>query len=392
MPDEHAKISPSASERWMACTPSVKLEESFEEQGSDYAKEGTLAHKIGEYYIKMRLEPAKLAQYLKAVTDLKSDRLYKPEMKRYMEEYRDYVLEQYADALKQSKDAKIFVERRLNLDHIIPGSFGTGDVVIVWPGHLRFIDLKYGKGVKVEAVENPQQMLYACGALREFGGKYKISKVDITIYQPRLEHIETWSTDSTHLMAWAFETATPKAKAAFEGTGEFVPGDHCRFCRAIGGCAAIAEYNKELANEEFSDPNLLRPDQVANIILKSSIFTSWIQAVKDYAVSQVRSGKLSIPGMKLVEATSRRIYKNEAELAKILIDDALFTEEEIYDKKLIGLGDLETLLGRKNFNVFTKGQIIKPSGAPTLVPVTDKRPEIGTLDAVRDQFKHIPNQ
>lgn len=390
MPGEHAKISPSAAHRWITCAPSIKLEESFPEQESEYAAEGTLAHKIGELYLKMKLDLKNLAAHLSEVVELKSDKLYKPEMKRYMESYRDYVLEQYAEALKESKEAKIFIERKLNLEHIIPGGFGTGDIVIVWPGNLRFIDLKYGKGVKVDAEQNPQQMLYACGALNEFGTKFKIEKIKITIYQPRLEHIDTWTTTSTHLMAWAYDTAIPAAKRAFEGVGQFVAGHHCKFCRAQGACRKLAEYNMEIASEEFGDPNLLTPEEIANIILKRPIFTSWIDAVNDYAISKMRKGGFTLPGLKVVEGVSRRIYKDETELAKTLIEYAMVEEDEIYEKKLIGFGKMEILLGAANFNLFAAGQIIKPTGAPTLVPLTDKRPALGSPDAAQKDFEHIP--
>lgn len=390
MPGQHADISPSGAERWMICTPSIQLEKQFPAKESSYAAEGTLAHKIGEYYINIALKRGDLAKNLHEVIDLKNDSLYKPEMKRYMEGYRDYVLEQYAEALKQSKEAKIYIERRLELDHIIPGGFGTGDIVIVWPGHLHFIDLKYGQGIKVEAEKNPQQMLYACGALREFGGQYKCHDVKITIYQPRIDHIETWCTTSTYLMSWAYDYAIPAAKAAFEGAGEYVAGDHCRFCNAIGSCRAISEYNLDIARDEFSDPNLLKDHEIANIILKSANFKSWIDAVKDYAISKVRAGQMKLPGLKLVEGISRREYKDEAAIAKILIEDALVNENEIYDKKLIGFGDMEGLLGKKNFNLFVGHQIIKPTGAPTLVPVTDKRPALGSVEAAQNEFKDIP--
>jgi hypothetical protein len=387
---EHADITASGSKRWITCTPSIALEKSFPDKESEYAAEGSLAHKIGEIYIKIALKMGDLSKLLHEAIDLKKHPLYKPEMKRYMEGYRDYVLEQYAQALKESKEAKIYIERRLNLDHIIPGGFGTGDIIIVWPGSIRLIDLKYGQGVKVDAEENTQQMLYACGALREFATAFYTSyDIYITIYQPRLDHFDTWATTSTDLMSWATNTAIPAAKAAFEGTGVYIAGEHCRFCKAIGQCKAIAEYNLEIARDVFEGSTLLSTSEIANIILKSSIFTSWIDAVKDHAISKVRAGQLSLPGLKLVEGISRRKYKDEAAIAKILLEDAMVTEEEIYKKELIGFGDMENLLGKKNFNLFVGHQIIKPDGAPTLVPVTDKRPAIGSAEAAQLKFKDI---
>lgn len=386
----HAKISPSGAHRWIECPPSIQLSESFPNKESEFAAEGTLAHTIGELLIKMWLQIGLLPDHIEKISLAEKDLLYKPEMKRLMMEYRDYVVEQYAVALKESGgNAEIHIETRLDLGHIIPDGFGFGDVCIVWPGNLRFIDLKYGKGVKVDAKENPQQMLYACGALRKFAKKYNIENVHITIYQPRLDHIDTWHITTTDLMAWAHDVAVPAAKIATNGGGEFKAGHHCIFCPAKGACRTFAEFNMDIAREEFTDPQILTPEEISNIVLKSSIFTGWIEAVKDDAIRRVKAGEITLPGLKLVEGISRRKYKDEAAIAKTLIEEVMFSEEEIYKRQLIGFGEMETLIGKKHFNTYVGDFIIKPPGSPTLVPLTDKRPAIGNTEAAQSDFEGI---
>lgn len=388
---EHAKISPSAAHRWISCTPSIKLEEQFPESTSEYAEEGTTAHKLGEVLILEALKRKSPLWVVDQIQAVKATKYYSKELQRYAEEYRDYVLEQYATALSYDKQAKLFIEYKLDLSSVIPGSFGTGDVVIVSNNELHLIDLKYGKGVPVDAEENPQQMLYAKGAIDDFSLIYDIVRVIITIYQPRINNSNSWLTTAKHINNWVEEVAAPAAKRAFEGLGEFNAGHHCQFCRAKPMCKAFADYNLEIAREEFTDPDLLSPEEVSEILLKASIFTGWIKAVKDYAKEQALKGA-KWPGMKLVEGKADRIYADEEAAAKTLIEDGWYSESAIYEKKLLGITAMELYLGKKLFAKYLEapGHVKKPTGAPTLVPATDKRPELNSHEsAVADfsQFK-----
>lgn len=372
----------------MTCTPSIQLEKQFPNAESEYAAEGTLAHSLGELYLNIALGRLDPVDRIMKLHQIEAHKLYKPEMKRFMSDYRDYALEHYNAALKEDPNAQIFIERKLKLDHLVPGSFGTGDIVIVWNGNAHLIDYKHGKGVLVEAEENPQQKLYACGVLREFASKYKIENIFITIYQPRLQNIGKWKTTSTELMAWAHDTLVPAAKKAWEGTGEYVAGDHCKFCNAKPACKKIAEYNLEIAREEFSDPDLLTPEEISNILLKASIFISWIDAVKKYALSEAVAGRKSWPGLKLVAGRGQREYKEPDKIAEVLIDDLMYTEDEIYKKKeLVGITEMQALVGLNTLETHLKQFVVKKSGAPTFAPLTDKRPVFKPGASADEDFK-----
>ena len=174
----------------------------------------------------------------------------------------------------------------------IPEGFGTGDVVIIADHTLDFTDLKYGKGVPVSAQENKQMMLYALGALHEFGYMYDIRKVRMTIYQPRLDSISTYELTVEELMDWAHNELKPKAQLAFAGEGEYAPGDACRFCRAKVVCRAHADYNLQLAKYDFMDPQLLSDNEIADILTRADNFTKWLSAVSEHALAEaVNNGK-----------------------------------------------------------------------------------------------------
>jgi len=287
---EHALISPSAAHQWIECPPSIRLEQQFQDIESEYAAEGTLAHAVGEVLIKRDLKLiSPLQAVIKLTDELSKNKHYSRALERDAGFYRDYVLERYADALKRDKQAKIKIESKVDISYVMPGIFGRRDIAIITKDALEIIDLKYGKGIKVDAVDNPQQALYAIGSLEEL--PHSVSNVRITIYQPRLNHIDTWETTPEDLYLWADTVAIPAAKKAFDGVGDFKAGDHCRFCNAKPLCRAFYDYNMSIAQEEFINPELISESEMVDVILKAASFTSWIKAIKDYALAEAKKGK-----------------------------------------------------------------------------------------------------
>lgn len=393
MPGQHAELSPSAGKRWMTCTKSVHLAKAFPNTESTYAAEGTTAHELAEVLIKQTLKLMPPAEQLKILERIQfNNAYYNAEMLRYCSDYRDFVVEAYSEATAQAAQtghkAEIYIEKPIDVSNVHKDIWGTGDIVIVWPGNAWLIDFKYGQGLPVDAEQNPQLMLYGCGILREFAGKYKIENVRFTIFQPRIDHTNTWATTSAYLMEWAYNKAIPAAKKAINGEGEYVAGEHCRFCPAVAMCRANAEFNMEIAQEEFKDPDLLTADEVSHILLKHTNFTSWIKAVVDYATEQAVAGR-QWPGMKLVEGRSVRKYINQAAIIRTLTEDLMFDEEQVTNKELKTISELEALLGKKKFTKYIGENVVKPSGNPTLVPVTHKKPALGSGQSAHDDFEDI---
>ena len=380
----HAILSPSGASRWFACTPSARFEEKFPDKTSSFAEEGTVAHSLGELLIRQKLNWIGGAEFKKAFAEFEANEYYNDEMLEYCNDYAELVCERFAEAQARTSDAKLFLEQRLDMTDYVPEGFGTGDAVIVADLMMETVDLKYGKGVAVDVEENKQQMLYALGALRDFDMLYDIQEIRMTVYQPRINNVASWIVSKADLLNWAETELKAKAAMAFEGAGEYVPGDHCQFCKGRAKCKTLADKNLELAAYEFKDSNLLEDDAISDILSRAKQFISWINSVEEYALDQAVNYGKKWPGYKLVEGRSNRKYSNPDAVANALIA-ANFPEETIFTKKLLALTNMEKEIGKPTFKDIVTPFIIKPAGKPTLAPESDKRPTYtGVESAVSD--------
>lgn len=370
---KHALLSASASKQWLNCPPSAKLCANVEDRASPYAQQGTDAHELCEY--KVLLKTSGKAQW----DPTENLEYYDAEMENCAEEYSSFVLEQFLDAKEHCSDPIVLVEQRLDFSKWVPEGFGTGDCIIVADDVLHIIDFKYGLGVLVEAEGNPQMMCYALGALDIYDGIYDIKTVKMTIFQPRRDNISTFEMNKTGLLNWADTVLAPTAKLAYEGEGEFKAGDHCQFCKVKATCRKRAEYNLELAKYDFEMPANLEDSEIAAILPKVDELVSWVNDIKKYALQQALSGTV-YDGYKVVEGRSNRKYTDEDAVA-FAVKDAGY---DPYEKKLLGITAMTSLLGKTKFNELLGGLIEKPQGKPTLVPETDKRPALNTA---KDDFK-----
>ena len=152
------------------------------------------------------------------------------EMEANTDIYAEFIISTVERIKETCPHPLVMVEERLDYSYLVPSGFGTGDCVIIADGTLYVMDYKNGKGVFVNCDHNPQMMLYALGAYHAYGYLYNIKQVSMTIIQPRLENISTFECSVEELLDWAETYVRPRAKLAFEGKGEQVPGDWCRFC------------------------------------------------------------------------------------------------------------------------------------------------------------------
>lgn len=381
----HARLSASGSKRWLACTPSVKLEEKFKDRGiSVFAQEGTLAHEFADYALRFFNDEITEGRYKEATDKLKKHDLFKREMPTEVDKYVTYVMEQMAEARKTVPDAKLMVEERLDFSHIVKNGFGTGDATIVSDNEMEVIDLKYGKGVRVDAENNSQLMLYGLGALRANELIYDITTVKLTIVQPRLNSISSWSISTEDLEKWAEDIVKPKAALAYEGKGEQVAGDHCRWCKAKAKCRAFADLNNQLAKLDFKLPELLTDEELITVYEGLPRLTDWANSIAAYLLDEAKQGN-PIKGYKLVEGRSSRKWTDTDKVADVLLAEQ-FKEEEIYNTKLKGIGDISNLMSKDDFDDKLGAFVVKPSGKPTLVPETDKRPALGSAEQAKADF------
>jgi hypothetical protein len=300
---------------------------------------------------------------------------YNEQMEDCADEYTAFVL----DALQQEKDARrdplVLLEQKVDISTYVPQCSGTADCIIVSDAHLHVIDFKYGQGVPVSAERNTQMMLYALGAIGMFAPLYEVQKVSMTVFQPRLANVGTFTMGSDELLDWAGSYVKPRAELAFHGEGEFCSGPHCRFCKVRATCRKRAEANLDLARYEFAKPVLLGDDEIAAILTQADELAAWVGDIKSYALSVLARGG-TIEGFKLVEGRSIRRYTDEASVADA-VRDAGF---DPYEHKVLGITAMTELLGRSRFNEILGSHVCKPKGKPTLVPQDDKRPAITIND------------
>lgn len=371
MPDSHALLSASSAHRWLNCPPSAKAVEGTADAPSDAALQGTAAHALAEH---------KLLRALKRRSKRPTSEWIDDEMDALTSDYVDFVLERLAEVRQTCPDAQVFVEQRLDYSHVTPGGFGTGDCVIVAEPTLHVIDLKYGMGVQVSAVDNPQLKLYGLGALAAFGALYDITEVQLSIFQPRRANVETWTISTADLITWGQETVAPIAAIAAAGGGEYKAGAWCQFCRIAPTCRARADANLALARHEFAPPAELTLDEVAGVLTRIPELKAWASNVEAWALAQAQAGT-QVPGFKVVAGRSVRKYSDEAAVAEAA-KQAGYTD--IWDKKLIGITAMEKLMGRSTFKDVLGDLVVKPEGRPTLVPESDKRPALQRVSAATD--------
>ncbi|MDD3881751.1 MAG: DUF2800 domain-containing protein [Eubacteriales bacterium] len=365
---KHALLSASSAHRWLNCPPSARLTESYEDKGSDYAAQGTDAHALCEYRLKQLLGIA-------AQDPTENMTWYDEEMEGCANDYTSYIADLITEAKTHCKDPVVLIEQRLDYSRYVESGYGTGDCLVIADDTLNVIDLKYGKGVEVEAAQNPQMMLYALGALELFDDLYDINAVTMTIFQPRRANVSIWTITKSDLYQWAENTLRPAAELAFKGEGKYHSGDWCQFCKAKQGCRARADEQMALMRYDFQMPPLLTDEDVEDILGRVDQLVSWAEDIKEYALQSALSGK-QWPGWKLVEGRSNRRYVDETAVADAVAAVGL----DPFEHKLRGITSMTSLLGRKQFDEMLGSLIEKPQGKPTLAPESDKRPAMNTND------------
>ena len=365
----HAALSASSSHRWLMCPPSVKLSERFADKPSVFAEEGTFLHELAEMKLHRYLGDMTPETLAAQYAEHRDNDFYSDEAENVTDEYVDFCMETIEAVRASCPDPLILVEHRLDFSEYVPEGFGTGDLVIVADGVLEIVDLKGGRGVRVEAERNSQLMLYGLGALLEFDPLYDIRTVRMSIVQPRLNNVSTYETTVEDLLHWAETEVRPRALLAAKGEGEFRAGEWCRFCKARYTCRTRSEYHMRLAERDFRQPDLLTDEEILDILPVAESLNNWVQDLISYATQQAVDGK-TWPGYKLVAGRSVRKYTSEAEVIRAATE-AGFTD--IYKTTLLGVGDLEKRMGRKKFNDVLGKYVVKPVGAPQLVPESDPR-------------------
>lgn len=383
---DHALLSASSAHRWMVCTPSARLEEQFPDTTSTAAAEGTLAHELAEmklknYFFTGDYGKRKLNSDIKK---LQKNELWQQEMMAYTDVYLDYIK---AIALSNRKAFTVRIEARVNYGDYAKDGFGTADCVLIRGNEVHVIDFKYGKGVPVSAEENPQMMLYALGILNIYSVLYDMQTFHLHIVQPRIDNFSDWTVSKEKLLEFG-EEVKRQAALAYEGAGEFVPGEsQCRFCRAKAQCRARAQENVKLA---FSPglgklPPLITPEEAGLYLTQGTGVDKWLGDLKDWALSECLKGN-PVPGWKAVEGRGSREWTDQDAAFEKLIKTGLAEEAVLYERKPLTLAQVEKTIGAKDFQDFVGDYVTKKPGKPTLVKESDMREAIQNKVTAAEAF------
>lgn len=415
MPDVHALLSASSSKQWLHCPPSVRLQEEFPNESSVYAAEGTFAHEVCEYKVRKYLH--------ERVKRPQSEEYDTEEIEQITDVYAEFVISIIEKMKETGCEPLVFVEERVDYSHIAPSGFGTADMLIIGKdekgkGLIHVCDFKTGAGVFVDADHNSQMMLYALGGLAAYGFLYDVETVRMTIIQPRFDNISTFECSRQELEDWG-ESIRPTALLAFEGKGEQHPGDWCRFCRAKPVCKACADEALALCREDFLDldagafdgtaeesdmtapyeadtqtavfkqPGLIPIAELAEILPTLNRISSWIDAVFAFVSSEAINHGVSIPGYKVVEGRSKRVFTD----TKAVVDTAVQNGyTDLYKQSLISLTEFEKMMGKKKFNELLGAYVAKPPGKLALVPESDPREPVDLTATPDQEFTALPDE
>lgn len=388
---QHAILSASTAHRWLYCTPSARLEqEEGTEECSVYAEEGTAAHALAELKLSYTFGKIGPMGYQERLAEYMDNEQYMKYYNKEFEEFVDDFIEYVVSQTKDIKNCHTYFETRVNFSNIVPQGFGTADVLIVSEDTIHVIDLKFGQGVPVSAVNNPQLRLYGIGALNLFpNSKY----IKTTINQPRIGNCDTELLTKKELLDWAFNFVLPRAEEAIKGEGKLIASEEaCRFCKVRAKCKARADKQLELAQKEFEVVDMkqnlaqnMSVERIADILDIAPAFIDWFKDVQAYALGQLARG-VKIPGYKLVEGKSNRVITDEQKVEELLLKAGYRKDEIMSEPKLLGISKLEALVGKKAFAELCKDYIVKPVGKLTLAPVDDRRLEVTLLQVAQSEF------
>lgn len=381
---QHAVLSASGAHKWLKCPPSARLEEKFPNKESDYMAEGTLAHEIAEFKVRRYFFSQSITKtaFTKGINKFKKRNLFNEEMLAHTDKYVEFIAE---ESMQTANKPTILVEQKVDFSKYVTEGFGTADCILIYGDTLEIIDFKYGKGVKVEAENNPQMKLYALGALSQFSMIYNIKNIKMAIVQPRLDHVAKYEIPVEPLLEWGEKVVKPQADKAFLGIGEFEQGEHCRFCRAKGACEFRTKENlqkvektMEMIGTREINGTLTNAD-LADALIKMEGVDQWLKDLREHALGLLLKGE-TVPGWKAVEGKSNRKI-TDVDKAFEIIENEGFDRAVLYEKKPITLTALEKLVGKTKLNEVIGKYIEKPKGAPTLAKESDKRENYRTSAA-----------
>jgi hypothetical protein len=420
---QHAILSPSGAEKWMNCPGSVAMEKGLPDSANDYSDEGTAAHLLGSTCLEQACNPAAYvgetinvgstddfdgAVWGAAPAGFITRRTYvvDDEMALQVAKYVDKVREYAANGGTAHAEQRISISTFTGEED----AAGTSDAVVTRPGELTVIDLKYGMGVRVDATENKQLMIYALGVREEMDFAYgPFERIRFVISQPRLDHLSEWDCSSAELDAFAetVSAAAGEALAVFLERPEDVaqhlhPGEKtCLWCKAKATCPALAKFVEDSMSADFEacagEPEhnahaeiLLmaqtEPAELSKKLAAVPLIEDWCKAIRAKVEQQLFAG-VAIPGWKLVMGKKGNRAWRDVEAADALLKQMRLKAEERYKMTLLSPTQIEKALKAtpKRLARLMKADLIgQTDGTPSVAPESDKRDAWTQPDTSKD--------
>lgn len=425
---EHALLSPSSAYTWIECGASTAAQIGQPDESSEYADEGTAAHELAKWCLEQRryadefigtvIPVGKVARRNEesgeTITEPRRTFEVDEEMAAYVGMYVTEIHDRETLLKAAGAEVTLLVEQRLSIEHITgePGAKGTSDCVIiaVWPdgrAEIEVRDLKYGRGVAVQAERNYQAMIYADAAHEEHSAFYDFERINIVIHQPRVnEKPSEWATTPADLHAWISETAKPAAGRALQyvdsvelaplSPSDFNPGEkQCKFCKAKAVCPALAAHVEQTIGEDFdtvadalargtdagaADPkhvDLLDNERLGVVYVSLDLIDSWAKAVRGRIEHELLQAR-AVPGVKLVAGRRGARQWNEPDAAEALLKSMRLKQDQMYNFKLISPTQADKLLSKESPRRWKKVEalIVQRDGRPSVAPDSDPRPAL----------------
>ncbi len=370
-PAAHAELGPSAAKRWMTCPGSVAAIAAcpVEDTTSEAAAEGTAAHALAEILLRERVELKGQGVLLKEWQAEYGDKYDANELQAGVMPYVDKVSDAWEE-LGGRKRARLLLEQRV---FVIEGVYGTADAVVISDkGVLHILDLKFGRGVRVEAEDNPQLRCYALGVLQDAELEQDVHEVRMTIVQPRHKdggHISTAVMTAEALHSWGEELEAAAEATKAEDAPRVPSEGGCLFCPAAPWCPERAEFVAKAVGLDASTGLTSDPVDYSSAALSEAMgnveaVEGWCKAVRREALRQA-STEEGLPGWHLKPGRARRSVTAEA--AQALVDFGMLSEDEAFTRSPATLSRLEKAVGGRKALDAAVGDLLRLStSTPTL--------------------------
>jgi hypothetical protein len=384
----HAKLSPSSAHRWLNCAASVAKQDGAPDESSEFADEGTAAHTLASWILQgVKSHQDWIGEQILVQNEDGTVRrafTVDEDMRSYVQVYVDAIRDRVVD------DAQLFVEQKLNTG-IVSKKYGpitgTGDAVIMIPSRrrLEIHDLKYGRGVKVFAKDNPQLFLYGIGGEHDLSWLSDIDEVLVAIHQPRLDHYDEHVYTIDELRYFGNEVCKQVEDLDRGGHAE-VPGSHCKFCPRAAICKTLEKNATDVALGDFKDISDLTEHGIAQAMDKVELVELWCAAVRAEARRLLDAGT-RVPGWMLAEGRQgNRKWSDEKVTAAALrsyLGDVAFKPQQV-----ISPADAEKKLAKKHPQAWEQLQQFIVRGAPSIQMVREGSKE-PLASSVTNDFKEI---